>query len=248
MILVVGVGCGKFSKILNSLCKLDVKSELKKLLYTRNGDFDIIHPMRRNVIVNFLLLIVPVVVVPITAQVALEEELSRGRKLGQAYLHSQAQLAVVGCGRSDENVEIGSTPPGDGRCLGMASGADGKNVYAWWKGEISRGWLRRRRIQRMEYGVYAGALVVFLVGSGLLVRSLLRSERERRRQSEFVADFAHRLKTPLTSISLCAELARSGRLNVERREESAKTIVDEAEKLNVIVDEVLSFIKESRHG
>ena len=91
-------------------------------------------------------------------------------------------------------------------------------------------------------------------GRARLVRRLPRAEargRRRRRaartQLDSVADFTHRLKTPLTSISLCADLARAGRLSAARRRDSLDTIARETAKLNTLVDEVLAYVKACRH-
>ena len=117
-----------------------------------------------------------------------------------------------------------------------------------WAGAQSVGARRARRLAHAELAVYAGAGAVFLLGLALVLRAVLRARRDARRQLDYVADFSHRLKTPLTSISLCAELSRSGRLDEARRRESTETIVAEAAKLDVLVDEVLAYIKDARHG
>lgn len=62
------------------------------------------------------------------------------------------------------------------------------------------------------------------------------------------ANVESRVKTPITSISLCAELARDGRVSEERERECAETIFAEATKLDRIVGEVLNHIEGGRHG
>lgn len=175
-------------------------------------------------------------------------ELARGREMGLAYLRAQAELAVAAPAKVDRSVEVRTVPPADSRCFVCRSnGADSK-LFVCWAGEVARGELRKRQIHRIESVVCLGALVLFLAGLFLLVRAVLRIRAEAERQRAFVSDFTHRLKTPLTSILLCAELTRSGRLSPDRVAESTGTIVSEAEKLNGIVDEVLDFMEGARNG
>ena len=89
---------------------------------------------------------------------------------------------------------------------------------------------------------------MFLLAACILVRRHLNLRRELKKQREAVCDFSHRLKTPITSISLCAELARDGRMSEERKRECAETIFAEATKLDRIVGEVLNHIEGGRHG
>lgn len=204
--------------------------------------------MSKTVRVYFLLLVIPALVVPFAAHWILERELVRGREMGHAYLRVQAELVALKATGLDPTVETGAQPPQDGRCCGRAVCANGDTVYTWWKGDVPPGQLRKRHIHGIELTVFAGSLVLFVAGLALLLRSMNDARNDVRRQRAFVADFTHRLKTPLTSISLCAELMRSGRLTPERRTESTDTIVAEAEKLNGIVDEVLGFMEKPRHG
>lgn len=204
--------------------------------------------MNRTVIVYFLLLVVPSITVPFALHRILERELSHGREMGRAYLQAQAQLASRQPSGPDPRVAIGTAPPADGRCHAMSTTARGERVFAWWKGDVPPGLQRRTRIHGVELTISAASLVLFAAGAALLVRTLNRTRNETRRQRAFVADFTHRLKTPLTSISLCAELVRAERLSPARKTEATETIVAEAEKLNGIVDEVLGFLQEPRHG
>ena len=204
--------------------------------------------MKKTVVVYFLLLVLPAIVMPFAAHRILERELAWGRDLGLSYLQAQAELALVDPVRVNPAVEIQQAPPRDGRCFRAATADGNAKVYAWWTGNVPRGELRKRRIHRAECTVYAVSLFLFFAGLLLLVRSFFRARAEAERQKQVLHDFTHRLKTPLTSISLCAELARSGRLTQERMAESTDTVISEAEKLNGIVDEVLDFLKESGNG
>ena len=117
-----------------------------------------------------------------------------------------------------------------------------------WSGEESPGRQRARRLRRIEFSVFGGSATLFLLAAGCLVRRHLTLRRELQEQRDAVRDFSHRLKTPITSISLCAELARDGRVSEARKRECAETIFVEATKLDRIVGEVLSHIEGGRHG
>jgi signal transduction histidine kinase len=121
-------------------------------------------------------------------------------------------------------------------------------VKVMWSGEESPGRQRARRLRRIEFSVFGGSATLFLLAAGCLVRRHLTLRRELQEQRDAVRDFSHRLKTPITSISLCAELARDGRVNGARKRECAETIFVEATKLDRIVGEVLSHIEGGRHG
>ena len=115
-----------------------------------------------------------------------------------------------------------------------------------WPGDRGPGFVRRQKMFLVEMTVFGVCGFFILLGSGLLARAILRSRRDSQQQLEYVADFTHRLKTPLTSISLCAELARKGRLDDVRKHEAVETVIAEAAKLDVLVDEVLAYVKRCR--
>ena len=228
--------------------------------------------MNRDLLVYFLLLLLPVFALPYAAHRLLSDERTRGRETGTACLQAKAEALALRM-RLDRLERLRATDGAapvqaalvenasgrvldgemyaDGRCVGTASLAPerpGLSVRVAWAGAESVGARRARRLAHAELAVYAGAGAVFLLGLALVLRAVLRARRDARRQLDYVADFSHRLKTPLTSISLCAELSRSGRLDEARRRESTETIVAEAAKLDVLVDEVLAYIKDARHG
>ena len=94
----------------------------------------------------------------------------------------------------------------------------------------------------------AGVLaVLFLVavsaaGALILVLDARRERRESEKKTSFVSNVSHELKTPLTSIRLCAEMLAEGRA----KDDAAKarylgTITRESERLTRLVDNVLDF-------
>lgn len=86
-------------------------------------------------------------------------------------------------------------------------------------------------------------LVSSLVGGAtLLIRSALAARRDALRKTNFVSTVTHELKTPLTTIRLCADLLESGAMTDEaglRR--AAHSIVVESDRLSRIVTNVLTL-------
>jgi len=216
-----------------------------------------------------VLFLAPVVLLPIVAHRLIAEERDFGRETGRAFLRATAETwaARVANGESLPTGNVGADPavvvdevdasgrsvssglrfPSDARCFGEAvTGV--RRVRATWPGAVGRGQLRARRLCRLEGLTYAGTSVFFLLGVIALLREVRRARKAAREQVDYVAGISHRLKTPLTSISLCAELAEDGRLDERRQAESRQTIIDEASKLGAILDEVLAHVREMRRG
>lgn len=231
--------------------------------------------MKKELIWYFLILLVPICVLPFAGQRLLEGEAARGRDLGRAYLQVVAENFALSraAGESsaawlartppklqaaildaDGKLVEGVPPPTDGRCFGevplkTAEGAqDGRRLHVAWAGAVDPGRARMQKFVRSVLLLYVFAAVFVLLGGGLIITSAFRTRREMRRRLDDVADFSHRLKTPLTAISVCAELAEAGRLDEKGRVESAETVMSEARKLGGIVDEVLAYVKEARRG
>lgn len=228
--------------------------------------------MNKDLFVYFLFLLMPLCVLPFAVHSFMTAEINRGREVGRAYLAAEARnLAddMVATRQGKPNLERTQRPvlaavvdtrgetaegrrfPTDDRCFGEAPlgpAFPGRVVRVTWPGERGVGVVRRQKMMVVEGAVFGICGFFILLGSGLLARAILRSRRDARRQLEYVADFTHRLKTPLTSISLCAELARKGRLDDARKHEAVETVLAEAAKLDVLVDEVLAYVKECRHA
>jgi len=212
-----------------------------------------------------VLFLVPVAMLPVVTHWLIADERAFGRETGIAYLRATAEAwslrlergqalpsGPVGKGPAAIVAEVDAKGrdlatarlfPNDARCFGEAL-SGGRRVRATWPGDVGRGQARVRTLVRLEGAAYAGAVLLFLSGVIALLREVHRARKAAREQVDYVADVSHRLKTPLTSISLCAELAKTGRLDERRQEESRQTVLDEAAKLSVIVDEVLAHVKE----
>ena len=227
--------------------------------------------MNLHASVVFLMLVAPLGILPYAAHRLISSEAERGKAVGTAYLQAQAEAlaarmqnaakpippeelaampVLIGVTDRDGKILHGSLPD-DGRCTGIASlGPKFPNlsVRVTWRGERNPGQERMRRLHHAEFTVYGVTAFVFLVAVGLVLRTLHRTRRELAAQIACARDFSHRLKTPITSISLCAELAQSGRISDARKQECAETIVAEASKLDGIVGEVLQHIEGADRG
>ena len=90
----------------------------------------------------------------------------------------------------------------------------------------------------------AGGVIFLLFAAGVvvLVAEARHERRESERKTSFVSNVSHELKTPLTSIRLCAEMLSEGRA----KDDAAKArylgvITKESERLTRLVDNVLDF-------
>ncbi len=225
--------------------------------------------MNKDLFAYFLILLAPLCVLPFATHRLLSAELARSRTVGNAFLQAKAENYAAHATQRDGVWTLPATDdkllvalidaqgkplsawPVDGRCFGEApltANSAAPRVRVAWAGNPAPGFLHRRQLHRAEFLVWTFSALFFILGIALIFRALIRSRREARRQYEMLADFTHRLKTPLTSISLCAELSRAGRLPDAQRLESVDTIVGEAAKLDALVDEVLDSVKEFRRG
>ncbi len=91
-------------------------------------------------------------------------------------------------------------------------------------------------------GCVIGLLFLSLVsGAWLLARSARTAREDALRKTDFLANISHELKTPLTTICICAELARSEGLDPERRDKALSAISSEAERLKALILNALDF-------
>ena len=94
------------------------------------------------------------------------------------------------------------------------------------------------------------ALVLFVLffvslsaaGAFILILDARRERRESEKKTSFVSNVSHELKTPLTSIRLCAEMLSEGRAKDDAaKERYLGVITKESERLTRLVDNVLDF-------
>ena len=97
-------------------------------------------------------------------------------------------------------------------------------------------------VQLLAASVGCVIFLLFAAGVVVLVTEARRERRESERKTSFVSNVSHELKTPLTSIRLCAEMLSEGRA----KDDAAKArylgvITKESERLTRLVDNVLDF-------
>lgn len=98
--------------------------------------------------------------------------------------------------------------------------------------------------QRLAALLVAGLMLVSLVAVWLLAFSARRTRREAALKTQFVANYAHELKTPLASLLLRAEMLKEGRyVSEEKRVRALEVIVSEGRRLNGMVLNLLDLIR-----
>ncbi|HVY29400.1 MAG TPA: HAMP domain-containing sensor histidine kinase [Polyangiaceae bacterium] len=110
--------------------------------------------------------------------------------------------------------------------------------------ELAAAVARRRLLEMVLVGLSSVVVI-----AGLFV-ILLAAERERRLsnlKSEFVANVSHELKTPLALVRMFGELLQTGRADSEeKRKQYLSIIVNESDRLNALIENVLDFAKVER--
>lgn len=106
--------------------------------------------------------------------------------------------------------------------------------------------------QTVRLIVVGGCLLLLLfttlvAGGWMLVRAAAKARQAALQQTDFVSNVSHELKTPLTTICLCAELAAEED-DPARRGEALASIVGEAERLSRLVANVLDFSRLERQA
>ena len=91
------------------------------------------------------------------------------------------------------------------------------------------------------------ALAAILAGGYLVALDTRRQLALAQKQTDFVSNVSHELKTPLTSIRMFAELLAEGRVNEpEKRSRYLRIIASESERLARLVNNVLDFARLER--
>jgi signal transduction histidine kinase len=92
-----------------------------------------------------------------------------------------------------------------------------------------------------------GGVLLFLLFASLVAGGvvLLRAARKARRdalvKTDFISNLSHEFKTPLTTISLCAELSEENELDNDERRRAAGAIRREVMRLQRMVQNVLDY-------
>jgi two-component system phosphate regulon sensor histidine kinase PhoR len=86
--------------------------------------------------------------------------------------------------------------------------------------------------------------IVLMIGAWLVYKNIKREMAFVRMKSDFVSNVSHELRTPLSLIRMFAETLSMGRItNEEKQREYYATIVQEAERLTRLVNNILNFSK-----
>lgn len=97
------------------------------------------------------------------------------------------------------------------------------------------------RLRERLFMAAAGAVVALtLLAGGLAARDVVRERRLAAVRATFLAGVTHEIKTPITSIRLMAETLQQGRAQPGSSQELLGTIVNEAEHLSDLVDNLLT--------
>ncbi|NQU85336.1 MAG: tetratricopeptide repeat-containing sensor histidine kinase [Mariniphaga sp.] len=92
--------------------------------------------------------------------------------------------------------------------------------------------------------LFAGIIVVMLIGFVVMVRAVIHESEVSRMKSEFVSNVSHELKTPLALIRMFGETLDSGIVTDEKKRREFYSIIrKESERLTHLINNVLDFSK-----
>jgi len=80
---------------------------------------------------------------------------------------------------------------------------------------------------------------IMILGAYLIYRALQKSEELKARQTNFIHAVTHEFKTPLTSIRLYLETVQSGKIDDSRKNEIYGKMIEDCDRLDAMVDDVL---------
>ncbi len=99
----------------------------------------------------------------------------------------------------------------------------------------------RRGIYFYMFILLAGILIF---GLALTIRTVAHELELSKMKSDFVSTISHEFKSPLSSIRQLAEMLQTGRVPSEnRRQEYYDVLVEQSERLTLLVDNILDFAK-----
>lgn len=110
--------------------------------------------------------------------------------------------------------------------------------------ELAAAVARRRLLEMVLVGLSS---VVVIAGLFVILLAAHRERRLSNLKSEFVANVSHELKTPLALVRMFGELLQTGRADSEeKRKQYLSIIVNESDRLNALIENVLDFAKVER--
>jgi signal transduction histidine kinase len=102
------------------------------------------------------------------------------------------------------------------------------------------------RLKRRFYLTFVGGTLAALLAGGLVVGMVWQSDRLARRRAQFAASAAHELRTPLAGLRLYAEMLSEGFGDPRKRDDYARRIADEADRLGRVVTNMLGYTQLER--
>jgi two-component system phosphate regulon sensor histidine kinase PhoR len=163
-------------------------------------------------------------------------------------LYSDMQQSRVNIVDADGKIVFGPPLKGGGLTLGRQFET---TLYKWTlnvtmnsAAELAAAVARRRLLEMVLVGLSS---VVVIAGLFVILIAAYRERRLSNLKSEFVANVSHELKTPLALVRMFAELLQSGRADSqEKRKQYLSIIVNESDRLNALIENVLDFAKVER--
>ena len=139
--------------------------------------------------------------------------------------------------------KTGATPEGKSpdAVLALSSVLPHRTLALW---RLHSSGMSDAGLGRLAVMVTVGAVlfILFTVGALMLIVDARRARRDSERKTSFVSNVSHELKTPLTSIRLCAEMLSEGRAKDDAaRARYLDVITKESGRLTRLVDNVLDF-------
>jgi signal transduction histidine kinase len=120
--------------------------------------------------------------------------------------------------------------------------------FSNWNAKIGYKTTNFETLVGLGYKQRIGAIFFFLffliIGIALTIRAAIRELRLAQTKSAFVSNVSHELKTPLSLISLFAELLEIGQVkSEEKKQEYYRIIREETRRLNKLIENILDFSK-----
>ena len=88
----------------------------------------------------------------------------------------------------------------------------------------------------------------YVTGAALTIHDITEAEKAEALRREFTANVSHELKTPLQTISGCAELMKDGLVRKGDEQNFAAQIYSEAQRMIRLVDDIIRLSKLDEGG
>jgi len=107
---------------------------------------------------------------------------------------------------------------------------------------------RAAAVRRRFRWTFAGGSSAAMLAGVFLVSLVWQADRLARRRARFAASAAHELRTPLAGLRMYGEMLAEGLGDPERRQQYARHVAEEADRLGRVVTNVLSYSRLERGG